>query len=65
MALFNECMQSCAHIVLDTADIVREGDVYDRYPRVGAYWETSLAGRIGSGLPTTPSRIAASAAERT
>jgi len=24
MALFNECMQSCAHIVLDTADIVRE-----------------------------------------
>ena len=27
MALFNECMQWCAHIVLDTADIVREGDV--------------------------------------
>ena len=27
MALFNECMQSCAHIVLDTADIVRDGDV--------------------------------------
>jgi len=26
MALFNECMQSCAHIVLDIADIVREGD---------------------------------------
>ena len=26
MALFNECMQSCAHIVLDTADIVRDGD---------------------------------------
>jgi hypothetical protein len=24
MALFNECMQSCAHLVLDTADIVRE-----------------------------------------
>jgi hypothetical protein len=22
MALFNECMQSCAHIVLDAADIV-------------------------------------------
>jgi hypothetical protein len=27
MALFNECMQSCAHIVLDTADIVRDGDI--------------------------------------
>ena len=26
MALFNECRQSCAHIVLDTADIVRDGD---------------------------------------
>ena len=25
MALFNECMQSCAHLVLDTADIVRDG----------------------------------------
>ncbi len=24
MALLNECMQSCARIVLDTADIVRE-----------------------------------------
>ncbi len=27
MALFNECMQLCAHIVLDSADIVRDGDV--------------------------------------
>jgi hypothetical protein len=27
MALFNECMQSCALIVLDTADIVRDGDL--------------------------------------
>jgi serine/threonine protein kinase len=26
MALFNECMQECARKVLDTADIVREGD---------------------------------------
>jgi hypothetical protein len=26
MALFKECMQSCAHTVLDTADIVRDGD---------------------------------------
>jgi hypothetical protein len=26
MALFNECTQSSAHIVLDTADIVRDGD---------------------------------------
>jgi hypothetical protein len=26
MALFNECTQSCARIVLDMADIVRDGD---------------------------------------
>ena len=26
MALFNECTQWCAHIVLDMADIVRDGD---------------------------------------
>ena len=25
-ALPNECLQSCAHIVLDSADIVRDGD---------------------------------------
>ena len=27
MALFNECTQSCARIVLDMAGIVRDGDV--------------------------------------
>jgi hypothetical protein len=27
MALFIECMPSCAQIVLDTADIVRDGDL--------------------------------------
>ena len=27
MALFNEYMQSCAHMVLDIADIVRDGDL--------------------------------------
>jgi hypothetical protein len=26
MALFSECRLSCAQIVLDTADIVRDGD---------------------------------------
>jgi hypothetical protein len=26
MALFSECMQECARKVLDTADIVRDGD---------------------------------------
>ncbi len=26
MALFSECMPSCAQNVLDTADIVRDGD---------------------------------------
>jgi hypothetical protein len=37
MALFNECMQSCAHIVLDTADIVRDGDIspFERQPSLG------------------------------
>jgi hypothetical protein len=27
MALFNECMQLCAHILLDRDDIVRDGDL--------------------------------------
>jgi len=27
MALFSECMQLCAQIVLDIADIVRDGDL--------------------------------------
>jgi hypothetical protein len=27
MALFVECMQECARKVLDTADIVRDGDI--------------------------------------
>ena len=27
MALFSECMQSCARKVLDTADIVRDRDI--------------------------------------
>jgi hypothetical protein len=27
MALFSECMQGCVRKVLDTADIVRDGDV--------------------------------------
>ena len=27
MALFYECMQLCARKVIDTADIVRDGDV--------------------------------------
>jgi hypothetical protein len=27
MALFSECTQSCVHMVLDIADIVRDGDV--------------------------------------
>ncbi len=27
MALFNECMQECARKGLDTADIVRDGDL--------------------------------------
>ena len=40
MALFNECMQSCAHIVLDTADIVRDGDFTraDNSPVPVAIW---------------------------
>jgi hypothetical protein len=27
MALFSECMQSCARKTLDTADILRDGDL--------------------------------------
>ena len=27
MALFDECMQQCAHKLLDTADIVRDRDI--------------------------------------
>ena len=46
MALFTECMQSCAHIVLDTADIVREAileqlrllPVVDNVPLVTTAW---------------------------
>jgi len=32
MALFYECMERCAHIVLDIADIVRDGDVTTMKP---------------------------------
>jgi hypothetical protein len=42
MALSHECMQSCAHIVLDTADIVREA----------IFRQLSVA----SGLPKTRPR---------
>jgi imidazolonepropionase-like amidohydrolase len=34
MALLSECMQSCARKVLDTADIVRDGDVIANYRRM-------------------------------
>ena len=40
MALFNECTQSCAHIVLDMADIVRDGDL-----------STTIRGSCVSPLP--------------
>jgi hypothetical protein len=48
MALFSECMQECARKVLDTADIVRDGDF-------SPLETTPLAvgPRITSGLPTT------------
>ncbi len=36
MALFNECGQLCAHVMLDIADIVRDGDLSPvNIPRVG------------------------------
>ena len=44
MALFNECTQSCAHIVLDMADIVREGFFDSQLIRV-AQRATRLATR--------------------
>ena len=40
MALFYECMERCAHIVLDIADIVRDGDFTTVVVR--AYRRTSL-----------------------
>jgi hypothetical protein len=33
IALFNECTQLCARIVLDMADIVRDGDLSPTEPR--------------------------------
>jgi len=33
MALFSECMQGCVRKVLDTADIVRDGDFATTTPR--------------------------------
>jgi hypothetical protein len=41
MALFRECMRWCAYIVLDFADIVREGDFspLDK----GRNWTTTLS----------------------
>ena len=32
MALLHKCMRWCAHIVLDFADIVRDGDVSPVHP---------------------------------
>jgi len=33
MALFSECMQGCVRKVLDTADIVRDGDLTSTIPQ--------------------------------
>ena|ERR1700720_4928866 len=46
MALFNECTQSCAHILLDTADIVRDGDITT--VKLWGYSFTSLIWIVGS-----------------
>jgi hypothetical protein len=48
MALLLECMQQCARKMLDTADIVREGDVTP--VEMFAY---RLAARITCRLPTS------------
>jgi hypothetical protein len=51
MALFPECMQSCAHIVLDTADIVRDGDFSPTINQIelrGLYQSKSMTRRFGS-----------------
>jgi hypothetical protein len=45
MALFYECMQWCAHIVLDMADIVRDGDSIEQAAR-----ESKLV-RMSKSLP--------------
>jgi hypothetical protein len=50
MALFHECMQSCAHIVLDTADIVRDGELSPtillRYRQLHGFHRLALASRL-------------------
>ena len=38
MALFNECTQSCARIVLDMADIVRDGRYFVTYEGFGFHF---------------------------
>ena len=38
MALFSECMQLCAPKVLDTADIVRDGDFSSTTPTSDSEW---------------------------
>jgi len=43
MALFSECMQQCARKVLDTADIVRGGDLSPTMRRVEATGTTRMA----------------------
>jgi len=44
MALFSECMQSCARKVLDTADIVRDGDISSTQRRSWA--DRGLSGHL-------------------
>jgi hypothetical protein len=39
MALFPECMPSCAQIVLDTADIVRDGGYYANHGKTRRVWQ--------------------------
>jgi hypothetical protein len=53
MALFSECRQSCARKELDTADIVRDGDVSTTRDRSSAagyanYFTLTLAGNGGT-----------------
>jgi hypothetical protein len=46
MALFFECMRSCAQIVLDTADIVRDRDFSPIISRMGSIFNLTYLSDI-------------------
>src|SRR2546428_8635570 len=54
MAFFSECRQLCAQTVLDTADIVRDGDVSTVTQRVLSYWGDGTARPVHEMTSASP-----------